>query len=99
MNLDATKFPDGHLFTEEVSKALGMYVSVANFAEVRGRRIFRMIVDSEIDKKQMRELLFSTVKDKNQAYEFAYLETISGPIVDESPKLANSTTYIRITFM
>lgn len=99
MHLDCTKYPEGHTFAEEAAKALGIYVNVADFSEHDGKRMFRMIVDPEIDKKQMREILFSTIKDKKGTYEFAFLETISGPIVDQGPRRGEMTVYIRITFL
>jgi hypothetical protein len=99
MHLDARDYPVGHLLTEAVAEKLGIYVNVAHFVDHDGRRIFRMIIDNELNKKQMRELLFSTVKDKDGTYEFAYLETITGPVVDQGPRRAEETTYLRVTFM
>lgn len=100
MHLDAREYPANHHFAAIVSEKLGMYVKVANFTtSATGRRMFRMIVDAEIDKKQMRELLFSTFKDSDGAYEFSHMEAIMGPIVDNHFHRCADQQYIRVTFM
>lgn len=98
MHLDCTKFPETHTFAQEVGEGLGLYVKVAHFTEHNGRRMFRMIVDPEINASQLRELLASTIKDRHATYCFSYLETIQGPVVDQAPTRTGQTCYIRITF-
>jgi hypothetical protein len=58
-----------------------------------------MLVDPELDRQQLRELTMSTVRDKDQTYTFAYLESITGPVVDNAKHTANFTQYLRITFI
>lgn len=99
MHLDCTKYPKGHTFAEAAGEALGLYVKVADFAQHKGRRIFRMIIDPELDKNQLFDLISSTVKDQQATYEFSYMEIIQGPIVDQVPGRATTTSYIRVTFM
>lgn len=99
MNFDCTGFPADYTFAEIISDKLGLYVRVANFTEHRGQRMFRMIVDPEISKAQMRELLFSTIKDSAGSYEFSHLESLQGIVVDDINHMSPTTTYLRITFM
>jgi hypothetical protein len=99
MHLDCRDYPADYTYAQVVSNELGVYVKVANFTNHNGQRVFRMLVDPELDRQQLRELTMSTVKDAHQTYNFAYLEAIYGPVVDESKHCANFTHYIRITFM
>lgn len=99
MQLDCTKYPQGYTFAAAASEALGLYVKVADFTMAGDTRIFRMIIDPEINKKQLRELMFSSVKDAFGSYDFHHLESIAGPVVDQGPRVSPYTTYIRVTFM
>ena len=99
MHLDCSNYPRDHLFAELASEQLGMYVRVALFTDHHGRRMFRMIVDPEINRQQIEEILTSTIKDELGTYEFAFLETLAGPVVDKSPHRSPITSYIRVTFM
>jgi hypothetical protein len=99
MHIDCRHYPKGYAFAEVVSKGLGLYVKVADFVNHKGTRIFRLIVDPEIDKNQLSALLLSTVKDDFKTYEFAFLESIHGIVVDNGPTKSQATTYLRVTFM
>lgn len=99
MHIDCRKYPDGYAFAEVISKELGLYVKVADFVEHKGNRIFRMIIDPEIDRTQLRALIYSTVKDDHRTYEFSFMESIHGVVVDNGPLKSLSTTYLRVTFM
>ena len=99
MHLDIRDYPRGHIVSAIIAEKLGVYVSAANFSEHNGKRMFRILIDSELSKKQLRELLFSSIKDDTGTYEFAYLETIQGPVIDQAPTRTGGKTYIRVTFM
>src|SRR4051812_45434917 len=98
MHLDACKYPLNYHFAAVAGEQLGLYVKVANFTENNGRRMFRMIVDAELDRKQLRELLFSTIKDALGTYEFSHIDVLSGPVVDSVEQRTSSQQYLRITF-
>jgi hypothetical protein len=99
MHLDCRDYPVGYLLTEVIAQKLGIYVSIADWSVNGDRRTFRMIIDGTLDKRQVRELMFSTIKDTSGTYEFAYLETIMGPVVDQGPRVNSTTSYIRVTFI
>lgn len=99
MKIDARDYPVDHLLTEVVAAQLGIYVHVADFADHHGTRMFRLIVDSDIDRKVLTGLLTSSVRDALNVYTFSHIEAISGPIVDKGPRPAQVTNYLRISFM
>ena len=99
MFLDCRKYPADYTFAQQASAGLGLYVRVAAFTVYKDRKVFRMIVDPEIDRAQLGELITSTVRDETKLYSFAYLETINGPIVDSVPHMKTDATYIRLTFL
>jgi hypothetical protein len=99
MFLDCREYPAGYTFAEVAGKALGMYVNVADFTMAGGKRIFRMIVDAEITREQIKTLLSSSVRDQFDVYTFYQLEAITGPAVDQGPRMSPAAQYLRITFM
>lgn len=99
MYLDCREYPVGYTFAEVASKALGLYVNVADFTMAGGKRIFRMIVDAEISREQLKHLMSSSVRDQFDVYTFYQLEAITGPTVDQGPRMQAGSHYIRITFM
>ena len=99
MHLDTREYPKGHLLTEVVAEKLGIYVNLADWTMQGDLRIFRMIVDAELDRRQLKELISSTIRDETGSYEFSHIETLIGPVVDQGPRRAEFTSYLRITFM
>lgn len=99
MHLDCREYPAGYTYAEVASNDLGLYVNVADFTEVNGQRIFRMIVDAELTAEQIYELLFSKVTDQHKTYEFFQIEAIMGPSVDQAPRTGPTSHYMRVTFM
>lgn len=99
MYLDCREYPVGYTFAEVASQALGLYVNVADFTVAGGKRIFRMIVDAEISREQIKHLMSSSVRDQFDVYTFYQLEAITGPAVDQGPRMQAGSHYIRITFM
>jgi len=98
MLLDFTQFPDNHLLSEEAADKLGIYVNVAHFVEHNGIKFFRLLTDTDLNRDQITNLLLATIRNKHGNYEFAYLETIVAPIVDQGPRRESKTTYMRVTF-
>ena len=99
MFLDCRKFPVDYTFAQQASAGLGMYVKVAAFTTYHSQKIFRMIVDPEINRTQLGELITSTVRDDTKLYSFAYLETVNAPVVDNVAHMKTDATYIRLTFL
>lgn len=99
MNLDCRDFPSDYTFAQVAGEELGLHVRVAQFTERKGQRVFRMIVDAELDGDQLAELITSSIKDKHKTYTFAYIESISAPIVDNVKHTAMTTQYLRVTFI
>lgn len=99
MHLDCREYPVGYTFAEVAGKALGLYVSVADFTMSGDHRIFRMIVDGELTRGQLAVLMTSTVRDAHGSYEFLQIEAITGPAVDQGPRLVPTSHYMRVTFM
>lgn len=99
MRIDARDYPVDYLLTEVAAEQLGIYVHVADFNEHHGTRMFRMIVDSDIDREVLKRLMSSSVRDALNVYTFSHIEAISAPIVDKGPRPAQITNYLRITFM
>ena len=99
MFIDARDYPVDYLLTEVVADQLGIYVHVADFSDHHGTRMFRMIVDGDIDREALQRLLKSSVRDSLDVYTFSHIESISAPIVDKGPRPAQITNYLRITFM
>lgn len=99
MYIDVRDYPTDHLLTEVVAEQLGIYVHVAQFVEHHDIRMFRMIVDSEITVEDIKKLMAGRIRDGAGGYVFERIESITGPIVDQSRRTASSTNYLRITFM
>jgi len=99
MHLDCREYPVGYTFAEVAGKGLGLYVSVADFTMAGDRRIFRMIVDGELSREQLSALMDSTIRDAHGSYEFLQIEAITGPAVDQGPRTAPTSHYMRVTFM
>lgn len=99
MYLDLRDCPANQNFAEHIAKKLGIYVKVANYTYYKGHRVFRLLVDPEIYKEQMRIILFLSLKDDHKSYQFGWLESVPGPVVDNGPQMSEQTTYLRITFM
>ena len=99
MFIDCREYPVGYTFAEVASKALGIYVSVADFTRAGDKRIFRMIVDAELSGEQLQGLLDGKITDQHGSYVFYQLEAISGPTVDQAPRATPGSHYIRVTFM
>jgi len=99
MHLDCREYPKGYTFAEVVGQALGIYVNVADFTVAGHRRVFRMIVDADLSREQLKMLLESTVRDAHGTYSFLQLEAITAPNVDQGARTANVSHYIRVTFM
>jgi hypothetical protein len=99
MIIDVREYPKDHLFTEVVAKEFGIYVHVAQFNEHHDIRMFRMIVDSDLSVADLKKIMSARICDKAGGYVFDRIESISGPIVDDGPRMAMTTNYLRITFM
>lgn len=99
MYLDCRDYPDDYTFAQLAGEELGLHVRVAQFTERKGQRIFRMIVDAELDRNQLTALMQSTVRDYQGVYKFSYLESIAAPIVDNTRHTSTTTHYLRVTFM
>ena len=99
MKIDARDYPVDHLLTEVAAEQLGIYVHVADFADHHGTRMFRLVIDADIDRKTLSALMTSSVRDALNVYTFSHIEAISGPIVDKGPRPASLTNYLRVTFM
>lgn len=99
MLIDVRNFPKDHILTEVVAKELGIYVHVAQFNDHHDIRTFRMIVDGEVSITDLKKIMDMRICDAAGGYIFERIESISGPIVDQGPRTAQLTNYLRITFM
>lgn len=99
MYLDCREYPVGYTFAQVAAEALGLYVNVADFTMAGDKRIFRMIVDGEISREQLKALMSSSVRDQFDVYTFFQIEAITGPNVDQGARTALTSHYLRITFM
>lgn len=97
--MDLREYPKDYTFAEVVQKKLGIYAKLADFTERTGQRIFRMIVDPELTKDQLADLLDLVILDHDGVYMFAYMESIMADVVDHVPHRSKTTTYLRITFL
>lgn len=99
MHLDCREYPNGYTYAEVAGQALGIYVNVADFTVAADRRIFRMIVDAELDRQQLKNLMESTIRDQHGTYTFFQLEAITAPNVDQGIRTSVTSHYLRVTFM
>jgi hypothetical protein len=98
MIIDAREYPKDYLLTQVAAQQLGRYVYVAQFTEHHDQRMFRLIIDGEIDSKDLTAILTGCVKDQWNTYEFSHLESITGPIIDQGARPSATTNYLRVTF-
>jgi hypothetical protein len=97
MEINTTQYPSDYTFAAVVGKALGLYVSVADFSPVGDGRMFRMIVDGLVNREQLRDIMDLTVRDHEGVFSFSCLESVQGPVVDQGPRRNLATSYIRVT--
>ena len=99
MYLDCREYPVGYTYAEVAGQALGIYVNVADFTMVGDQRVFRMVIDGEISRDQIKQLMSSSVRDQFNVYTFFQLEAITGPCVDQGKRTSLTSHYLRVTFM
>lgn len=99
MLIDVRTYPKDYILTEVVARELGVYVHVAQFVDHHDIRMFRMIVDGDLMVTDLKKIIDTRICDSYGGYVFERIESIRGPIVDQGPRPAASTNYLRISFM
>ena len=100
MYVDVRSCPSNKSLAEHIADKIAVYVRVAEFVDHKGSTYFRMLIDTELNAKQLREILNLEVARWSRTYKFSTVETIVGPVVDNerAPHQKTDTTYLRLTY-
>lgn len=98
MYVDLRDCPLNKSSAEFLAMKTSVYVKVAQSVERNGTRVFRMIIDPDISKTQLASLLYLTVRDQHGIYNFAWLEPLSAPVVDNVDHRSEHSLYLRVTY-
>jgi hypothetical protein len=100
MYVDVRACPSNKSLAEHIAEKIAVYVRVAEFVDHKGRTFFRMLIDTELSAKQLKEVLNLEVIRWSQNYKLNVMETVVAPVVDheKAPHQKTETTYLRVTY-